>query len=117
MQPDSVTIYQMEVPYNTGIYRTMKAEGKLTAPVATWSTKRGWVKYAFSELEKNGYTVTSAYTAVKDPARTSFVYRDRLWTGADLLGIGVSSFGHINGTHFQNETNIVPYVEDRKSVV
>jgi len=111
LQPDSVTIYQMEVPYNTGIYKQMKAEGKLTAPVASWSTKRGWVKYAFSELEKNGYTVTSAYTAVKDPAKTSFVYRDQLWTGADLLGIGVSSFGHINGTHFQNETNIVPYVE------
>ena len=27
--PDSVTIYQMEVPYNTGIYKEMKAEGKL----------------------------------------------------------------------------------------
>ena len=41
--PDSVTIYQMEVPYNTGIYKEMKAEGKLTAPVANWHTKRGWV--------------------------------------------------------------------------
>src|SRR3954471_15460996 len=31
---DSVTIYQMEVPFNTGIYRQMKAEGRLVAPVA-----------------------------------------------------------------------------------
>ncbi|MDQ3813119.1 MAG: coproporphyrinogen III oxidase, partial [Armatimonadota bacterium] len=110
LQPDSVTIYQMEVPYNTHIYKQMKAEGRLTAPVAMWSKKRAWVKYAFGELEKNGYTVSSGYTAVKDPAKTRFVYRDRLWTGADLIGIGVSSFGHLGGTHYQNEANIVPYV-------
>ena len=34
MSPDSVTIYQMEVPYNTTIYKEMKAAGKLVAPVA-----------------------------------------------------------------------------------
>ena len=33
---------------------------------------------------------------------TSFVYRDRLWQGADLAGLGVASFGHINGVHLQN---------------
>jgi oxygen-independent coproporphyrinogen-3 oxidase len=30
------------------------------------------------------------------------VYRDRLWQGADLAGLGVASFGHINGVHMQN---------------
>jgi oxygen-independent coproporphyrinogen III oxidase len=39
---------------------------------------------------------------VKNPATTRFVYRDRLWEGADLLGLGVASFGHINGVHVQN---------------
>ena len=34
LAPDSVTIYQMEVPYNTGIYQQMKSQGKLVAPVA-----------------------------------------------------------------------------------
>src|SRR5213075_679436 len=79
MQPDSVTIYEMEIPFNTTIYQRMKAEGKLVAPVADWETKRGWVHYAFSELEKVGYKVASAYTAVKDPTTTRFIYRDRLW--------------------------------------
>ncbi|TCO92316.1 oxygen-independent coproporphyrinogen-3 oxidase [Chthoniobacter flavus] len=109
--PDSVTIYQMEVPYNTGIYKEMKAEGKLTAPVANWHTKRGWVDYAFSELEKVGYTVTSGYTAVRDPQKTKFVYRDALWSGADLVGLGVASFSHIAGTHFQNITEFSQYLE------
>ena len=39
---------------------------------------------------------------MKDPARTKFVYRDRLWQGADLVGLGVASFGHVNGVHMQN---------------
>ncbi len=110
LEPDSVTIYQMEVPFNTGIYRQMKESGQLTAPVADWETKRRWVNDAFSELEKEGYTVTSAYTAVKDKERTKFIYRDRLWEGADLLSVGVASFGHIGGTHYQNNADFEPYV-------
>ena len=108
--PDSVTVYEMEIPFNTTIYKQMKAEGKLVAPVADWETKRGWVKYAFAELEKAGYHVGSAYTAVKDPERTKFIYRDRLWAGADLLALGVASFGHIGGTHYQNQHDFEPYV-------
>ncbi len=45
----------------------------------------------------------SAYTAVKDPSRTKFIYTDRLWQGADMVGLGVASFGHINGVHVQNQ--------------
>ena len=109
--PDSVTIYQMEIPYNTGIYKEMKAEGKLVAPVANWQTKRSWVDYAFSELEKVGYTVTSGYTAVRDPEKAKFIYRDALWSGADLVGLGVASFSHVAGTHFQNLTEFSQYLE------
>ena len=111
MSPDSVTIYEMEIPYNTTIYKQMKAEGKLVAPVADWETKRGWVDYAFNELQKVGYQVASAYTAVKNPERTKFIYRDRLWAGADLLALGVASFGHIGGTHYQNHHDFDPYVK------
>ncbi len=110
LSPDSITIYQMEVPYNTAIYQQMKAQGKLVAPVADWQTKRRWVGYAFEELEKAGYSIASGYTAVKDPRRTHFVYRDSLWQGADLLGLGVASFSHVGGTHFQNEHDFEPYV-------
>jgi len=110
LAPDSVTIYEMEIPYNTTIYQRMKADGKLVAPVADWQTKRRWVDSAFRELEKAGYTVASAYTAVRDKAATRFLYRDRLWAGADLLSLGVASFGHIGGTHYQNHHDFDPYV-------
>ena len=111
LAPDALTIYQMEVPYNTGIYQQMKAEGKVTAPVADWPTKRAWVSYAFDEFTKAGYTVTSAYTAVKDPNRIKFVYRDSLWDGADLLSCGVASFGHLGGVHYQNQADVGPYMQ------
>ena len=110
MAPDSVTIYEMEIPYNTTIYKQMKAEGKLVAPVADWETKRHWVDYAFRELEKVGYQVASAYTAVKDRSKAKFLYRDRLWAGADLLSLGVASFGHIGGVHYQNHHDFDVYV-------
>lgn len=103
LEPDSVTIYQMELPYNTTISADkLKGTGQFAQEVASWGTKRRWVGEAFAALEAAGYHVGSAYTAVKDPSRTPFIYRDRLWQGADLAGLGVASFGHVNGVHMQN---------------
>jgi oxygen-independent coproporphyrinogen-3 oxidase len=103
LEPDSVTIYQMELPFNTTISRDLLGgTGQFAGGVASWATKRAWVKEAFAALEAAGYHVGSAYTAAKDPARTRFVYRDRLWEGADLVGLGVASFGHVSGVHMQN---------------
>ena len=64
---------------------------------------------AFEALEQAGYSIGSAYTAVKHSARTKFIYRDRLWEGADLAAIGVASFGHVNGVHMQNIDTWEPY--------
>ena len=103
LDPDSVTIYQMELPFNTTISADiLKGTGQFQEHVANWETRRRWVREAFEALERAGYTIGSAYTAVKDPSRTTFQYRDRLWEGADLVGLGVASFGHVNGVHVQN---------------
>jgi oxygen-independent coproporphyrinogen-3 oxidase len=114
LSPDCITIYQMEVPFNTTIFKSMKDQGKLTAPVADWPTKRRWVTQAYGALEKAGYTVTSAYTAVKDPENTKFIYRDRLWAGADMVALGVASFGHLGGIHYQNQTHFDQYCETQE---
>jgi oxygen-independent coproporphyrinogen-3 oxidase len=67
LDPDSVTIYQMEVPFNTTIAREAKAAGGVS-PVASWAQKRAWVDYAFKQFEAHGYKVSSAYTLVKPRA-------------------------------------------------
>ena len=110
--PDCVTIYQMEIPYNTTIFKEMKESGRISAPVADWKTKRNWVDWAFNEFEAAGYTVSSAYTVVKNPETTKFVYRDSLWEGADLLSAGVASFGHFGGVHYQNQADVGPYMTE-----
>ncbi|MSU77655.1 MAG: coproporphyrinogen III oxidase family protein [Gemmataceae bacterium] len=110
---DSVTIYQMELPYNTVFSQELqKPDQHVVDPahVADWPTKRAWVDYAFAELAKVGYSVSSAYTMVRDPS-VKFVYRDSLWHGADMLGTGVASFGHVGGVHVQNVDKWEQYVE------
>jgi oxygen-independent coproporphyrinogen III oxidase len=101
--PDSITIYQMELPFNTAIsHDLLKRTGRFGEAPASWSTKRRWVKEAFEAFEVAGYHIGSAYTAARNPSRTHFVYRDRLWQGADMAALGVASFGHVNGVHMQN---------------
>ncbi len=111
LRPEAVTVYQMEIPYNTAIFKEMQQKGSAAAPVANWATKRRWVGEAFEAFEARGYQIGSAYTAVKDSSTIRFVYRDQLWNGADMLALGVSSFGHLDGVHYQNEAHIGPYME------
>jgi oxygen-independent coproporphyrinogen-3 oxidase len=101
LEPDSLTIYQMELPFNTVFVKD--AKGADTAvPVADWPTKRQWVDWAFEQFLAAGYAISSGYTLVRDPARVKFRYRDMLWEGSDLLALGVASFGHLSGRHYQN---------------
>jgi oxygen-independent coproporphyrinogen-3 oxidase len=105
LTPESVTIYQMELPFNTVFSKELQVigqEGPSANEVADWPTKRAWVDYAFDQFVAAGYEISSAYTVVRDRAKTQFVYRDALWHGADMFGTGVASFGHLNGVHVQN---------------
>lgn len=101
LAPDSVTIYQMELPFNT-VYSQDILGGRIETPVADWPTKRAWVDWAFDQLAGAGYAVSSAYTMVRHPEQVNFSYRDNLWRGSDLLATGIASFGHISGVHYQN---------------
>lgn len=101
LAPTSVTIYQMELPFNT-VYSKDILGGVIETPVADWPKKREWVDYAFDQLEAAGYATSSAYTMVRNPDRVNFSYRDNLWRGSDLLATGIASFGHISGVHYQN---------------
>jgi len=108
LAPDSLTIYQMELPFNTVYSKEALASGQ--SPVADWETKRRWVSYAFDVFEQAGYVVSSGYTLVRPSKSSRFVYRDSLWHGADLVGTGVASFSHVGGVHYQNVDRWEDYV-------
>ena len=124
IDPDSVTIYQMELPFNTVYSKDILDGGR--SPVADWETKRAWNDYAIETFGAAGYEVSSAYTLVKKKRGAvdggpvdgqvvdgdgQFRYRDALWRGADLLGTGVASFGHLSGVHFQNQADWHGYLD------
>lgn len=114
MKPDNLTIYQMELPFNTLISKEMKEHG-VASPVATWATKRRWVDEAINTFQAAGYHTSSGNELVKNPATDHFVYRDNVWRGCDLLAAGVSSFGHFQGVHYQNLDQLEDYLKTVES--
>ena len=114
LAPDSVTIYQMELPFNT-VYSQDILEHRIEMPVADWATKRQWVDHAFDALANAGYSISTAYTMVRDERKVNFSYRDNVWQGSDLLATGIASFGHVSGVHYQNKPEWQDYIDDLSS--
>jgi len=116
LEPDSVTIYQMELPYNTVISQDILKKG-IESPIADWPTKRRWLNYAFEEFLKRDYRIAGTDIVATNKKTCRFIYRDALWHGGDMIGLGVSSFSHFGGVNFQNAHNFEEYVrilnEDR----
>ena len=52
--PDSVTVYQMELPYNTVYSKDLLAGDGEPLALADWKTKRAWHAYAFEQLAAAG---------------------------------------------------------------
>jgi oxygen-independent coproporphyrinogen-3 oxidase len=108
LEPESITIYPLEVPRNTRLYRSWAS---VERDVATWSETRRRIKAGFGRLLSVGYSLRSAYTAVRDPRRYLFAYQDSQYRGADFVGLGPSSFSYVAGVHFQNTSSLTHYHE------
>jgi oxygen-independent coproporphyrinogen-3 oxidase len=111
MHPDSVTIYQMEVPENTPLHKSIENNRRDTA-LPSWPEKRARLYRAFLNLEVEGYEIRSGYMAVKDPEKHPFLYQDAQYHGADILGVGASSFSYLDGVHMQNQSNLDRYLAE-----
>ncbi|MFG0335482.1 MAG: coproporphyrinogen-III oxidase family protein [Maioricimonas sp. JB049] len=109
LEPDNVTVYQMELPWNTTYSKQMLEQG-IEAPVADWPTKRRWASEAIDRLLAAGYEISSGNELVGNLETDHFVYRDNLFRGSDILAVGVSSFGHLQGVHYQNLDRIEDYM-------
>jgi oxygen-independent coproporphyrinogen-3 oxidase len=114
MEPDNVTIYQMELPFNT-VYSKEIIELGVETRVADWPTKRRWASEAIDRFLSAGYVLSSGNELVKSLDTDRFVYRDNLFRGSDIVAVGVSSFGHFQGVHYQNIDELVPYMETVRS--
>jgi oxygen-independent coproporphyrinogen-3 oxidase len=110
LAPECVTIYQLELTHNSGLYESIRSGRDPHLP--DWPTKRNWLEQAFEMLEHVGYTIGSGYMAIREPARWRFVYTvEHFWHGADLLALGETAFGHIQGFHYQNADTFEGYTD------
>ena len=109
MGPPSVTIYLLEIPPNTPLFHALQKQQIEQLP-APWDIKRDRMRRAFEQLEQSGYAIRSAYAAVREPDLCRFVYQDAQYHGADLLGLGVSSFSYFGGVHYQNQASLDRYL-------
>lgn len=114
LEPDNVTIYQMELPWNTTYSKEMLEHG-IESPVADWPTKRRWASEAMDRMMEAGYQISSGNELVRNLETDHFVYRDNLFRGSDIMAVGVSSFGHFQGVHYQNLDRIEEYMETVRS--
>ena len=110
LQPDSVTIYQMELPYNNVISQDILKKG-VASPIAGWSTKRHWLDYAFEQFLAHDYEIAGTDIVATKKKTCRFIYRDALWHGGDMIGLGVSSFSHFGGVNFQNVHSFEEYIQ------
>ena len=109
MTPDSITFSQLEIPANTPLFRAVH-DGKVES-LASWDEKRSRLENAFDLLEGDGYSLRSAYAAVKDSSRHRFLYQDMQYHGCDVLGTGLASFSYLAGVHYQNVSVLRAYQE------
>lgn len=109
LAPDCITIYQFELTYNSALYQSIRAGREVAIP--SWPVKRQWVAEAFRRCEEAGYVIGSGYMAIRNPQWWRFVYTvDNFWHGGDLIGLGESAFGHIQGVHYQNADTFDRYL-------
>ena len=109
MNPDSITFYQLEIPPNTPLFRALHKQ-EVAVPVG-WDVKRARLAEAFTALEAEGYSLRSAYAAVRDSTKHRFLYQELQYRGADLIGSGLASFSYVAGTHYQNVASLREYHE------
>ena len=108
LQPDCVTIYPLELAARSPLHTAIQVGRHVELP--GWGEKRELIAAAFSTLERAGYHVATAYSAVREPEKWQFRYTvDHLWHGADILGLGKSAFGTVHGVHYQNVNSIEEY--------
>jgi oxygen-independent coproporphyrinogen-3 oxidase len=74
-----------------------------------------WADEAINQFLAAGYHLSSGNELVKNLDTDRFIYRDNLFRGSDILAVGVSSFGHFQGVHYQNDAEIETYMSTVQS--
>jgi oxygen-independent coproporphyrinogen-3 oxidase len=71
-----------------------------------------WIELAFRLCEGAGYRIVDAHTAVRFPERRRSVFTvENFWRGRDVLALGQSAVGYVQGMLYQNADSFSRYTE------
>lgn len=104
---DSITVYKTELYTNTPYYKDIR---KHTLSLPDDEMELGFIRHAVNELEAAGYHPWSFYTFTKAGIRPH-VFATSTFLGDDCYSFGVSAFGKLGNTLFQNTNEENTYNE------
>lgn len=105
---EHVSIYRMEVYRNTLLY-SAGYTGPGVGGIPTDEEELALWHRAVEMLQGAGYTQVTGHAFVKRPEH-DHTQRADIWSGGELLGMGLSSYSFLNNTVFQNTSNWDEYV-------
>ena len=115
LAPDSVTIYQMEVPYNTVSSQDCARRHSSSRPLADWPTKRAWVDYAFARVRRGRLRSRRAPTRwssrTPEAGRRASSTATRSGAAATCSAPASPRSRALQGVHYQNVTDWDEYLE------
>jgi oxygen-independent coproporphyrinogen-3 oxidase len=88
LEPDSVTIYQMELPYNTTISRDYFEQGHRVANCRSGALNDTGSITLSNSFFAHDYEIAGTDIVATKKKTCRFIYRDALWHGGDMIGIG-----------------------------
>jgi oxygen-independent coproporphyrinogen-3 oxidase len=109
LEIEHISIYRMEVYKNTLLYAAGYT-GPGVGGIPTNEEELELWLHAVDKLEGAGYLQTTGHSFVRR-VEDDHIQRNELWgNSGELLGMGVSSYGYLNGTVFQNTSDWGTYV-------
>lgn len=95
---DLITIYKMKTYANTNFFKKGVKSNEISLPTA--EEEANFMKRAIDILMETNYKRWTTFAFAKDDHK--HLYAENTWRGQDLVAYGVSSFGKIGNTNYQN---------------
>ena len=96
--PDSITIYQMEPALQHRVLEGEAAGRRGCTGLRRLAHEAGVARLRLRAVRAAPASSAGApYTMMRRDRGCKFVYAREVWSGADMIPIGVSSFGHMSG--------------------
>ncbi|MCB9741382.1 MAG: coproporphyrinogen III oxidase family protein [Alphaproteobacteria bacterium] len=105
---ESITVYKTELYANTQYYRDQR-RGRISLPSDTDEMR--YMRHAMDRFDEAGLVPWSFYTFTRG-AEHAHVHAASNFRGNDCVSFGVSAFGHIGGTLFQNTNDEQRYIDE-----